>query len=183
MVTTTKRWTVEELERPGAPDGLYELIDGEIVPMSPAGDAPSSVGMTFGYFVSGHVRQHHLGRVYGADGGFVLFSDRQLVRAADVAFVRADRLPPESERGKFPRLAPDLVVEVISPSDARADILDKVAMWLAAGVRLLWLADPPAATVTVYAPGRDPILLATGDELGGGDVLSGFRVPIAELFT
>lgn len=182
MVSTTKHWTVEELERPGAPDGRYELIDGEIVPVSPTSNKSSRVTNTFAFFITGHVRPLGLGEVFSAEAGFVLFPGRQLIRSPDVAFVRADRLPPESEWDKFPRLAPDLVVEVISPSDPRADVLDKVAMWLAAGVRLLWLADPAAVTVTVHAPDREPVLLAHGDDLYGGDVLPGFQVPIAELF-
>lgn len=178
----TKTWTVEELERPGAPDGRYELIDGEIVPMCPKGDKASSVANVFAFFITGHVRPRRLGRVYSADGGFVVFPDRQMVRVPDVAFVRADRLPPESERDKFPRLAPDLAVEVISPGDTKAEVLDKAAMWLEAGVRLLWLADPRARTVEVRAPGREPRLLRLGDDLDGGEVLPGFPVPLTDLF-
>jgi len=182
MVATTKRWTIEELEQPGAPDGHYELIDGEIVPVSPTSSTSSRVTNTFAFFITGHVRSRRLGAVYSAEGGFVIFPGRPVVRCPDVAFVRADRLPPESEGDKFPRLAPDLVVEVISPSDAMADVLDKVAMWLAAGVRLLWLADPAARRITVYAPGREPVILGEGEDLDGEHVLPGFRVPVAEFF-
>ena len=182
MVTTTKLWTIEELEQPGAPDGLYELIDGEIIEVTPTGDRPSSVTATFTYFVTGHVRVHRLGRVYSAEGGFAPFPGHQTVRSPDVAFVRADRLPPDSERDKFPRLAPDLAVEVISPSDPMANVLAKVEMWLEAGVRLLWLVDPRARTVSVYAPGQETNLLTESDDLDGGDVLPGFRIPLGELF-
>jgi Uma2 family endonuclease len=181
-MATTRQWTVEALEQSEAPAGRYELINGELVEMCPSGDKASSSANLFAFFITGHVRPRRLGRVYSADGGFVLFPGLDLVRVPDVAFVRADRLPPESERDKFPRLAPDLVVEVISPTDSMASVLDKVKMWLDAGVRLLWLADPRARTVTVYVPGREPNLLNEQDELTGGDVLPGFRVRVADCF-
>ena len=129
-----------------------------------------------------HVVPRKLGRVYNADAGFVLFDNPQLVRVPDAAFVRADRLPPEAERDKFLRLAPDLVVEVISPSDSMPEVTAKVMMWLDAGVRLVWLVDPRARTVAVYGLDRVPRILRVGDELDGGEVLPEFRVAVAELF-
>ena len=181
-MATTRLTTVEELERDGTPEGRYELIDGELIEMSPAGGDASFVGNTISFFLTGHVRSRGLGRVYNAEGGFVLFPSRALVRAADVAFVRADRLPSKEEHRRLLRLAPDLVVEVISPSDRMDDVLAKVETWLAAGVRLLWLVDPDRRTVAVYEPGREPRALGEGDELDGGEVLPDFRVAVAELF-
>ena len=181
-MATTRLTTVEELERDGTPEGRYELIDGELVEMSPAGGDSSTVGATVLAYLDNHVRPRRLGKVYNADGGFVLFPGRNLVRAADVAFVRADRLPPPPERRGFPRLAPDLVVEVISPTDRLSDVLATVAMWLEAGVRLLWLVDPDRRTVAVHEPGRGPRVLGEGEELDGGEVLPDFRVAVAELF-
>jgi Uma2 family endonuclease len=182
-MATTKLWTVEELEREGVPEGRWELIDGELVQMPPTCDRASSVANTFAYFITDHVRPRRLGRVYSADGGFVLFPDhREQLRAPDVAFVRADRLPPDEERDRFPRLAPDLVVEVISPTDLRDAVQAKVELWLAAGARLLWLVDPRARTVTVFTAGHEPITLGVGDILDGGEVLPEFRVAVAECF-
>ena len=181
-MATTRLTTVEELERDGTPEGRYELIDGQLVEMSPSGSESSSVGATILIHLGSHVRPRRLGKLFNAEGGFVLFPGRDLVRAADVAFVRADRLPPPPERRGFLRLAPDLVVEVISPSDRLPDVLAKVEMWLEAGVRLLWLVDPDRRTVAVHEPGREPRLLGEGEELDGGEVLPDFRVTVAELF-
>ena len=181
-MATTRLTTVEELERDGTPEGRYELIDGELVEISPSGGNSSSVGATVLVYLDNHVRPRRLGKLYNAEGGFVLFPGRDVVRAADVAFVRADRLPPPPERRGFLRLAPDLVVEVISPSDRMSEVLDKVGMWLEAGVRLLWLVDPRVRTVTVYEPGRAPRVVGVGNELVGEPVLPGFRLALADLF-
>lgn len=181
-MATTRVMTVEELEREGTPEGRYELLDGRLVEVIPAGGEASDVGFVIGFHLGSHVRPRRLGRLYNAEGGFVLFPGRDLVRAADVAFVRADRLPPRPQRRGFLRLAPDLVVEVVSPSDRIADVVEKAMMWLDAGVRLVWVVDPDERSVTVYGPDRVPRGLGVGDELDGGAVLPDFRVAVAELF-
>ena len=179
MVAT--RISVTEFEA-ACGDDRVELIDGEVVPMSPASLDSSGVSAMLVYLLSAHVIPRKLGRVYGAETGFVIFPDRPTVVAPDGAFVRADRDPQGEARQHFGRLAPDLVVEVISPSDRPRDIAAKMAMYLAAGVPLNWLVDPEAQTVTVLAPGQQPVTLGIGDELDGGAVLPEFRVAIAELF-
>lgn len=182
-MATTRQLTIEELERDGPPEGRWELIDGELVEMTPSGSGASSVATTFTLFLGNHVRPRKLGKIYGADGGFVVFAGRQIVRVPDAAFVRAERLPSEEEQEKFLRLAPDLVVEVVSPYDRAVEVLDKAMMWLQAGVRLVWVADRRLGTVTVYAPDSSARVLRHGEELDGGDVLPGFKVAVAELFS
>jgi Uma2 family endonuclease len=179
-MATTHLTTIDQLE--GLPqEGRFELIDGELIEMAPSGGRSSKTGMRIGHHLSGHVLPRGLGEVFGADGGFVLFPDRETVRVPDVAFVRADRLPPEQDQDGFLRLAPDLAVEVISPTDRMTDVMAKVMMYLDAGVRLVWVADPRSRTVTVYAADRTARLLSKGDELGG-EVLPGFRVRVGELY-
>ncbi len=181
-MVTTKRITVEDLERDGVPDGLWELIDGRLVEVTPAGGEASSIGVTIASHLVPDVRSRQLGGVYGADGGFVLFPGREILRVADVAFVRGERLPAEEDQIGFLRLAPDLAVEVVSPYDRPGEVAAKTAMWLDAGVRLVWVVDPAARTVAVHAPGVPVRLLHEGDGLDGDDVVEGFRVPVAELF-
>ncbi len=181
-MATTRLITADELERASLGDGRYELIDGELVEMSPTSERHSDIEAGFVARLWLHVVPRKLGRVYNADAGFVLFGNPRLVRVPDAAFVRADRLPPEAERDKFLRLAPDLVVEVVSPTDRAGKVARKVEDWLAAGVRLLWLFRPRDRTVTVYAPGRPTQVLGIGDVLDGEDVLPGFRLPLADLF-
>lgn len=179
MVAT--RMTVAEFEATVGDDRV-ELIDGEVVPMPPSSDWSSSVAATIGYLLGVHVRPRKLGRLYSADGAFVLFADRQTVRVPDVAFVRAERMPQGEERWHFARLAPDLAVEVLSPTDRERDVQAKVAMYHEAGVPLIWIVDPRAQTVTVRALGQAPVTLTVADTLDGGEILPDLRIEVAEIF-
>ena len=179
MVAT--RITVDEFEAICG-DERVELIDGVVVPMTPASSEPSRITMSVGAILWNHVRPHKLGSILSAEAGFVLFPDRETVLAPDVAFVRAGREPQGEARWHFARLAPDLVVEVVSPSDRERDMQAKVALYQEAGVPLVWVVDPQAQTVTVLALGQAPFLLTAMDTLDGGDVLPEFRVAVAELF-
>jgi Uma2 family endonuclease len=128
-----------------------------------------------------HIRAGNLGKVYNADAGFIL--SPTVTMAADVAFVRTDRVPTGPAHSKMLWLAPDLVVEVVSPSDRRAIVDQKVARWLAAGVRLVWLVNTRHRTATVHAIGQPPRVLGSTDEFEGGDVLPGFRMSVYEFLT
>jgi Uma2 family endonuclease len=180
MVTTSKL-TIEEFETLPL-EGRWELIDGEPVEMSPAADESASIGATIIGLLWSFVQPRRLGRLYNAEGGFVLFPDRPTVRVPDAAFVLAERAPHGKARKNFPRLAPDLVVEVLSPSDRASDVVAKLEMYQEAGVRLIWLVDPDPLTVTVIAAGHATKVLHMGDTLDGGDVLPGFSVPVADIF-
>ena len=182
MVTTTQRLTLDELERSGGPEGRWELIDGEVVEMPPAGAEHSRLGMRIGRFVGNFADEHQLGIVFGADGGFILREEPLLLRVPDVAFVRTERLPANFDDGGYLRVAPDLVVEILSPFDRSVEVLAKVVMWLEAGVALLWLVDPVAETVTVYRPGDPPRLLTREQTLDGADVLPGFTLAVSAIF-
>jgi Uma2 family endonuclease len=180
MVAT--RITVEEFEATCG-DERVELIDGVIVPMTPASYEPTKITMKIAIRLGMHVLPRQLGDILSAEAGFVLFPDRETVLAPDVAFVRAGREPQGEARWHFARLAPDLVVEVLSPSDRDRDVQAKVALYQEAGVPLIWVADPQAQSVTVLTLGQVPQVLAATDTLDGGDVLPEFRVAVAELFT
>ncbi|MFT4041416.1 MAG: Uma2 family endonuclease [Thermomicrobiales bacterium] len=163
-------------------DDRFELIDGKIVrmPLSDAGS--SSIAQWIGYLLGRHVFLLALGDLYSADGGFVLFPDRETVRIPDVAFVRADRAPQGEALDHFVRVPPDLAVEVMSAFDRAGEIAAKVVMYQEAGVPLVWLVDRWAKRVAVFALGQEPVTLGIGDELTGGDVLPEFRVAVAEVF-
>ncbi|MBA2595366.1 MAG: Uma2 family endonuclease [Chloroflexia bacterium] len=180
-MATTRLYTIENVEQ-SPPEGEWELIDGELVLMTPAGLESSSLGLRIGRIVGNFVDAHDLGMMTGADGGYVLFPDRQTLRAPDVGFIQKDRIPPVEELSRFPRLAPDLAIEVLSPSDKMVDALSKVTMYLQAGVRIVWLIDPETMSITVFRPDAALAVLKEGDTLDGGDVLPGFSVPVAEIF-
>ena len=181
-MTATLLMTIEDLEREGTPDdGRHELIEGVLVEMAPSSSGASRVGARCVTYLGQHVLPRGLGDVFGADGGFAPFPGRKTVRVPDAAVVRADHLPPPDQDG-FYRLAPDLVIEVVSPSDRMIEVTDKAMMWLDAGVRFVWVVDPPSRSVTVYGADRVPRLFHETDELDGGEVLPEFRLPVAALF-
>jgi Uma2 family endonuclease len=184
MVATKRMMPVEEFEQMPDDGKRYELVHGELRAMPGDGMLHGDVGGRFYVHLWLHVHHHRLGRVFPADTRFRIFPDQELVYGPDIAFVRADRLPLEDldEYEKFGRLAPDLVVEVVSPRDRTAVVLDKVRDYLQAGVRLVWVVEPDSRTVTAYAPGRDPKVYRDGDNLDGGEVLPEFSLAVATIF-
>jgi Uma2 family endonuclease len=180
-MVAVRQMTSDEFEEMEFGEGRYLLIDGELIEMPPAGGDHGVVGMGFGARIWNFVHEHDLGEVYNADAGFVLSAN--VTMAPDVAFVRSDRAQTVPDHFRMLRLAPDLVVEVISPTDRRSIVAKKVARWLAAGVRLLWLVDTRARAITVYAPEQPPRVLRDAEMLDGGDVLPGFRLPVKVFFS
>lgn len=160
----------------------HDLIDGELQTMAPAGDRHGLVAVNITYFVVDHVRRNSLGRCHIAETGFVLRRDPDTVRAPDLAFTRTERLP-ESPGSSFSEIVPDLVVEVVSPSDRASEVTKKALVWLRAGVRLVWVIDPEAEVVTLHRDGNVIGLLTDTDAvLSGEDVLPGFEARLGEIF-
>ena len=178
-MATTKLLKAEDLYEIEAEDGCtYELVRGELVRVTPPGGWHGEVSVETAWHLRTYLSDHPIGRVY-TETGFILARDPDIVRGPDVAFVREERLPPQHERGGFLPLAPDLAVEVVSPWDRSADVHD----YLEAGTRRVWVVHPQRRTVTVYYPDRAARVLGEGDELDGEDVLPGFRLPVAAIFT
>lgn len=181
-MTSARIYTAKDLEELPDDGNRYDLIKGELICMAPAGGEHGEVSMEVGGELRAFVRQHQLGRVYAAETGFLLSSDPQVVLAPDVAFVRADRLPPREDRRGFMPIAPDLVVEVVSPHDRYSDVRLKIDTYLEYGVRLVWVLEPRRRTVTIHRPNGTTTVLAGKDALDGEDVLPGFQVSVAALF-
>lgn len=162
----------------------YELVAGELRVMEPARAAHGLIEINLLGALIPHVRTHDLGGLFTSDTGFRIKREPDTVRAPDIAFVQAGRLPPEGldNDAGFLDLAPDLAIEVTSPSDTVASLGEKIAEYLGVGVRLVWVVDPANRTVTVYAADRSARLLTEADAVNGGDVLPGFRCPVADLF-
>jgi Uma2 family endonuclease len=165
---------------PNAGDPM-ELVRGEVRPLSPAHGPASTVGANIFWLLSAHVRPRRLGRVYGDNAGFALLGAQHTSRSPDVAFIRAEQLPAKMPRGPI-RIAPDLVVEVLSPNESTSDLEDKMIDYREAGTPLIWVVDPQRRFVTVHARDAAPHTLREGDTLTGGRVLPNFTCPVAELF-
>jgi Uma2 family endonuclease len=181
-MATTRLMTADDLLTLPDDGSRYELIEGALHHMSPGGFAASRIAMRIGGRLDAFADERKLGRVSGADGGYVFHRDPDTVLAPDVAFVRADRLPPEHQQLGFLEVAPDLVVEVVSPGDRPGEIAAKVAFYLGAGVPLVWAIYPRLRQVHVHTAGAAPRVLREGDLLDGGEVLPGFQLPVTEIF-
>lgn len=160
----------------------YELVDGALVRMAPADNDCSRVGGNFFTYLNVHVRSRRLGIAFPANAGFKLTVDPDTVLSPDTAFIRAERVPTGADRRGFWQVAPDLVVEVVSPSDRRAAVLGKVERYLDLGVPLVAVVWPATRSVSVHRPGQPVSLLTEHDTFDGGTVLPDFRVAIADLF-
>ena len=180
-MSTTQLMTIEEFSEISEP-GRFDLIRGEVLRMAPAGGEHGEVTLELGRVIGNHVVEHDLGRCYAAETGFILNEADQTVLAPDVAFVQASRVPPRERRRGFVPVVPDLVVEVVSPSDRIGDVIDKVTTYLDAGVRLVWVIEPVRQRATAYTTDRTAHLLSVEDTLDGSDVLPGFRLKIADIF-
>ncbi len=161
------------------PDKHAELVRGVLVVREPPGLRHGRIALEIGAALASHVRAQQLGRVY-VESGFKLGSHPDTVRGPDVAFISQSRLP-EPEPVGYPALAPDLVVEVLSPTDRPAEVLGKVADWLSAGTRLVWVVDPERRLARIYrADGTEQIVTAE-QALEGEEVVPGFTRPLATI--
>ena len=164
-------------------DGFnYELQAGLLVSEPLPGGRHGRVVAAVAEILRAHVRKHRLGVVFAGDSGFVLARKPDTVRGPDVAFVSRERFERSDDVVKAFAGAPDLAVEVLSPSNTPAAMHAKVADYLAAGTRRVWVVDPEARTVTVSTSLLWPHRLGEAEMLDGDDVVPGFRVRVGEIF-
>jgi Uma2 family endonuclease len=161
-------------------DGIRrELVEGELREMSPAGGDHGEVGMRLTWRLAQHVESGGLGVSYTSDTGFRLARDPDTVRCPDISFVSQARYVPT--KGVVEG-APDLAVEIVSPTDRYDEVLDKVHDYLNAGTRMVVVVHPPKRTVTVYRPRGTALVLTENDVLEGGDVVPGWQIPVRDIF-
>lgn len=172
--------TADELLHVHLPDKRVELVRGVLVVREPAGLRHGRVTAALTRRFADHVETHALGEVYAAETGFRLAGDPDTVRAPDIAFVRRERLLHPEPSG-FPDLAPDLVAEVLSPGDRAGEVLAKVADWLSAGTRLVWVIDPERRLARVYRDDGTEALVTASEPLDGEDVAPGFFCPLERI--
>jgi Uma2 family endonuclease len=175
--------TAEELLRlPAGMGARYELIAGELKTMSPAGSRHGQIALQLGALLQLFVRKQGLGKTVGAETGFILRHNPDTVRAPDVAFIARERVPAAGlPQGYFPG-APDLAVEVVSPSDAATEVQQKVDDYLVAGTQQVWVVYPDQQKVVVFSATGEGRYLSAADVLDGGALLPGFTCPVGELF-
>lgn len=181
--------TAEQLLGYEIPGKRVELVRGQLVVREPASFRHGALSLRLGVALANHLTQEQTqqgwslprGRLATADPGFTLSRSPDTVRAPDIAYVSRARHADPMPDG-FPELAPDLAVEVRSPSDRVGAVVAKVGDWLSAGTAMVWVVDPPRQSVVVYRADGSVTVLGQGDALDGDAVLPGFSYPLAALF-
>ena len=172
--------TAEELLQTNLPNKRTELVRGRLIVREPTGYNHGRVTMNLTVRLGAHVERTACGQLVAAETGFTLFRAPDTVRAPDIGFVRRERLPDPATTG-FAEMAPDLVVEVLSPDDRPGETLAKVGDWLEAGARLAWVIDPQRRLARIYRADGTESVLAESDALDGEDVLPGFNCPLGAI--
>ncbi|HSN78150.1 MAG TPA: Uma2 family endonuclease [Anaerolineae bacterium] len=160
--------------------GPCELIDGRIIHMTPTGEEHGMIESNLVHDLRAFVRQHKLGRVSSGEVGIYIRRRPDRIRAADVAFVSAERLARPAKG--FLEVAPDLMVEIMSPDDRWPAMREKLADYFSIGVERVWVVEPQNRQVLVCSSSTDVTELDEDDTLRGEGALKGFAMRVGDLF-
>ncbi|HXV99941.1 MAG TPA: Uma2 family endonuclease [Anaerolineae bacterium] len=179
-LTETKLTTGEELAAMGNL-GRCELIEGRIVSMAPTGDEHGGIEIKIGGKLDVFATTHKLGKVRVGEVGVYTHRNPDTVRGADALFISNERYA-QKKSPSFLDVAPELVVEILSPNDSWSDVTQKLREYLAIGVQLVWVVDPRARIIYAYRSMTEVREFTENDDLPGDEILPGFLVKVAELF-
>ena len=183
MTTTmTKLLTADDLLRLSGEGVRGELIQGVLHETMPSGYAHGKIAMKLGFLLNAFIIPRKLGSLTGSDSGVWLERDPDTVREPDIAYFSAAKISLDAMDSGYAEVPPDLVVEIVSPSDSRREVHDKARMWLRYGVGLVWVVQPDTRTMDVYRPGRGVVTLDEHDTLDGLAVLPGFTCAASDIF-
>jgi Uma2 family endonuclease len=174
--------TAEQLAQMPSDGNRYELIDGELHMMSPAGGRHGRVAGRVFKLLANHVDDQSLGCVFAAETGFFIRRNPDTVRAPDAAFVSQARMEDIIDDSGYVPLSPDLAVEVVSPNDTFADVENKAFSWLDAGSKLVLIVEPESKMVHAYRSRSDISVLQSAELLDVSDVVTGWQVKVSEFF-
>ena len=177
-----KTLTADELLRLYARGIRGELIKGALHETMPTGGEHGETVSNLHFLMAGVVKPFRLGRLATSDSGVWLERDPDTVREPDIAFISAERLPLDVRVRGYYEVTPDLVVEVVSPSNSRRKMDEKARMWLEFGALLVWVVYSDTRSVDVYPEDGKMTTLSENDTLDGGDVLPGFSCAVSEIF-
>ncbi|MBI4594775.1 MAG: Uma2 family endonuclease [Candidatus Tectomicrobia bacterium] len=173
--------TAEELANLPEDDYRYELVEGELIRMSPTKPQHGKIAAKIIRILGNYVEAKGLGEVYGTDTGFIIRRHPDTVRAPDIAFVSRERIPEESGESFF-SFSPDLAVEVLSPDESAMEVQDKIEGYFQGGSRVVWVVNPKTKTVTVYLSPSDIHVLTINNLITCGQVIPGLSFPVADIF-
>jgi Uma2 family endonuclease len=182
MATASQIMTAEQLLAAGDSLGRCELIKGDLRMMTPAGGRHGDITSILHYRLSAHIYENRLGKLFAAETGFILERDPDTVRAADIAFIAADRLADARTTGFIP-IPPDLAVETLSPGDRASEVAEKIQWWLDHGAREAWVVDPENRTLTLHAADQTARVFREHETLDHSAALPGFALALADVFS
>ena len=177
-----QRLTAQDLLRLYSEGVRGELIRGALCETMPTGYEHGRIVMNLGILLGNFIKPLKLGSLTASDSGVWLERDPDTVREPDIAYFSEEKMPTGSRVRGYAEVAPDLVVEVVSPNDGLGEVHDKALMWLSYGVRLVWVVNPDTRTVDVYREGRAASTLTEVDTLDGLDALPGFTCAVRDVF-
>ena len=178
----TKLLTAEDLLRLTSEGVKGELIRGVLHETVSVGKIHGRIAMAFGGALVSYVRPRRLGTVIGSDAGVLIQRNPDTVREPDIAYISAERLSLDDQSDGYLEVVPELVVEIVSPSDSPREVNEKIRMWLDLGVSMALEVRPAERAVMVHRPDAPAVTLTGEGVLDGGDVLPGFRLPLSEIF-
>jgi Uma2 family endonuclease len=161
--------------------GPCELIEGEIVSMSPTKVEHGRIEFRLAQLIGQFVDQDDLGVVMVGEVGVYVERDPDTIRAADVLYISHERLA-EATPNDFLDVAPELIVEIVSPNDRYAYIQTKIEAYLAIGCDIVLLVEPVSQTVRLYRSPTQVQILQTEDRLTLPDILPGLEIPVSDIF-
>ncbi len=182
MSIAAKLITAEDLFEMSSRVGRSELIEGELIHMSPASFEHGSVTMRLSWRIAQFVDEHDLGEVLGAETGFVLRRNPDTVRAPDIAFVTKARVKKVGTVRAYWPGCPDLAVEVVSTSDSFSEVEAKALAWIDGGCQVVWVVDPKQKNVTEYRSSTEIRILKGNDRLKAPSLLNDWSVEVEKLF-
>jgi Uma2 family endonuclease len=174
--------TCEEFERIAPILGPCELIDGEVIQLSPGGPGHSYVCSEINTILNNFVKRKKLGRVLGNEAGIRIDEQLPRSRGADIAFISYKRLPPGKLPDEFLKVGPELVVEVFPAKGSWDEMQEKIDDYHKVRVEMVWVADPQTRTVKLYPRKGEPTIIHDGSVITGGKILPGFSCPVAKFF-
>lgn len=174
--------TAEQLAQMPSDGNRYELVEGVLSMMSPAGGRHGRIAGRVFKLLAIHVDDNNLGVTFAAETGFLIATNPDTVRAPDAAFVSQEKMDTLDDDSGFLPFAPDLAIEVVSPNDAFAAVEKKAFSWLDAGTRVVLIVEPDSENVHVVRSRSEITVLQSGEVIDIDDVISGLRIQIVDIF-
>ncbi len=180
MISRIGRVTADDLLAMKDDGHRYELVMGQLQKMSPAGSGHGRIADRISRRLGDHVERNDLGHTFAAETGFRIAANPDTVRAPDAAFVSHQSLAAVKDTAGYLPLAPELVVEVVSPTDTFSEVEAKAASWLTAGTQIVVVADPSTSTLRAYRNSDTIDVLHADDVFDAGEVVPGWVLSVRD---